>query len=160
MNGESDGAAILVMSGDMDRMFAALSIANGAAAMGMETTLFFSFWAVCALRVRPRQGTSKGWIERAIAWALPAGAGTLPVSRMNYGGAGAWFFRWWMKRQHMQTLGEMLADAQEMGVKLVACEVSMQMMGLRRGDLMEGVEFGGVARFVKEARHARLSLFI
>lgn len=160
MTSEHDAAAILVLSGDMDRMFAALSIANGAAAMGMETTLFFSFWAVCALRVKPRESAKKGLIERAIAWALPAGAGTLPVSRMNYGGLGAWFFRWWMKRQHMQTLGEMLEDARDMGVKLVACEVSMQMMGLRRGDLMEGVEFGGVALFVKEARNARLSLFI
>lgn len=155
----SKSATILVMSGDMDRVFAALACANAAAAMGKQTTVFFSFWGVSVLRSK-RRVKGKPVLEQILAAMIPVGTGRLPLSRMNCGGLGACFFRWWMRKKHVQDLESLLEDARDLGVRIVSCEISMEMMGLRREEMIEGVAFAGVTSFVKEAGGAGMTLFV
>lgn len=151
--------AILAFSGEMDKLFAALAIANAAAAAGMEVTIFFTFWGLSAIR-RQAGALGKGFLDRLLGWMTPVGCGRLPVSRMNFGGLGASFFRWLMRERNVQDLESLLADAQDLGVRLVACQTSLHVMGVRREELLEGVEFGGVAKYVEIASRAKINLCV
>jgi peroxiredoxin family protein len=151
---------IVAFSGEMDRLFAALTLASASAACGLETTVFFTFWGLSALRKPPSRGVRKTWLNRLVGAMLPAGPGALPVSRRNFGGAGALFFRWLMRSRNVQSPAEILTDAQQMGVRLIACQTSLDVLGLRREELLDGVEIGGAAAFLGEASQSTVTLFV
>ena len=150
----------IVFSGDLDKTIAAFIMANGAAAMGRKVTMFFTFWGLSILR-RPRTATAgKALIERMFSALLPHGSKELGLSRMNMGGAGAKMIRLVMKKKGIRSLEGLIADALSHGVRLVACQMSMDIMGIRKEELIEGVELGGVATFLGSGENSDMSLFI
>jgi len=157
-----DKASLVVFSGDLDRLLAALSIATGAAASGLETTLFFTFWGLSALKRKGRgHGHRRGTIkQRLFELMTPSSTEGMGVSRMNYLGAGARMLRAMMKDAEVESVENLLALARELGVKMVACTMSMDVMGVAREDMVEGVELGGAAAFLADASRSRISLFI
>lgn len=154
-----DKAAIIVFSGDLDKMIAAHIIATGAAAMGLETTLFFTFWGLSAIKERSKL-EGKSLAERMMALMTPSSSEGLHPSKMAFMGAGAVMLRQMMKQKDVSSLEDLMDLAKELGVKTVACDMSMDVMGIRPDELRAGVELGGVASFLAEAAKARVSLFI
>jgi peroxiredoxin family protein len=152
---------IIVFSGDLDKLLAAFIIANGAAAMGDDVTMFFTFWGLNALRKPEKVPTAKkSALQAMFGRMMPRGAGKLGLSKMNFAGVGAPLMKKVMKQQHVMTLEELIASAQEQGVKLVACTMTMDMMGFKEEEFMEGLEYAGVAAYLGEADEANVNLFI
>jgi len=154
-----DRCTIVAFSGDMDRLFAALTIASGAAAMGMESSMFFTFWGLSALKVKTTY-TGKSVGQKMAAMMLPGGPSSVPTSRMNMAGMGPVFFKMLMKQKNVQSLPEMMEMVQELGVRLVACEMSMGVMGISREELIPGIDYGGVATYLGDASRSKVTLFI
>ena len=152
---------IIVFSGDLDKLLAAFIIANGAAAMGDDVTMFFTFWGLNAMRKHEKVPTAKkSALQAMFGRMMPRGAGKLGLSKMNFAGVGAPLMKKVMKQQHVMTLEELIASAQEQGVKLVACTMTMDMMGFKEEEFMEGLEYAGVAAYLGEADEANVNLFI
>ncbi len=152
---------IIVFSGDFDRVFAAFVIANGAAAMGDDVTMFFTFWGLNALRKPKKPRTNgKSFLQKAFAAMMPRGSDRLHLSHMNFAGAGPKMFKTVMKQQNVMSLDELIASAQEQGIKMVVCSMSMDVMGLREEELIDGLEFAGVAAYLSDADEANVNLFI
>lgn len=151
-------ASIVVFSGDMDKVFGAFIIANGAAAFDMKVTMFFTFWGLKALQKGNLTGKSP--MGRMLGLMNRGGADRIGPSRFNFGGIGRWMFKKMMNKRKVMPLPAMIKQAQELGVRLVACEMSMNVMEIRREDLIDGVELGGVATFIAEASESKFSLFI
>lgn len=152
-------ATLVVFSGDMDKVLASLVIATGAAAMGLEVSMFFTFWGLNVLRKR-RSFAGKDSIEKAMGMMLPAGLSGLNPSKMSFGGLGAKLFRMRMKKTGVRTPEEFLQLAREMGVKFVACQMSMDVMGIRREELFDGIDIGGAAAYLADAVDSKVTLFI
>lgn len=158
-NVPEDRTTIVVFSGEMDPLFGAFTIALGSVAMGMEVSMFFTFWGLNALRVGKKySGKTIG--EKMVAAMMPRGPASVPTSRMNMGGAGPVFFKHLMKQRNITTLPSMIAMAQEMGVRMVACETSMGVMGVTREELLSGIDYGGVATYLEDAAKSKVTLFI
>jgi NADPH-dependent 2,4-dienoyl-CoA reductase/sulfur reductase-like enzyme/peroxiredoxin family protein/TusA-related sulfurtransferase/rhodanese-related sulfurtransferase len=138
----------VVFSNDLDKALAAFIIANGAASMGYEVTLFFTFWGLNILRRDGAQAPGKNLIERMFGFMMPKGPKKLALSKMHMGGMGAAMIRKIMKKKQVATLPELIESAKKNGVKLVACAMSMDLMGIKREELIEGVEEGGVAMYL------------
>lgn len=155
----SNRATLVVFSGDMDKVLAGLVIATGAAAMGLEVSMFHTFWGLNALR-KGRTFKGKDVIEKAMGWMMPAGLSDLDPSRMSFGGLGAKLFRMRMKKNGVQSPEELFALAREMGVRFVACQMSMEVMGIRPEELVDGVDVGGVAAYLGDAADSKVTLFI
>ena len=152
---------IIVFSGDFDRVMAALIIANGAAAMGDDVTMFFTFWGLNALRRPARIPTQgKSPLQRAFGMMMPRGPGKLGLSQLNFAGAGPRLMKRVMRQQNVSSLEELIDMAREQGVKMVACTMSMDVMGLKPEELIDGLEFAGVATYLGEADEANVNLFI
>lgn len=151
---------IIVFSNDMDKVMASLVIATGAAAMGDEVTMFFTFWGLNVLRDPKKRFSKKSFLEKMFGWMMPKGVEKLPLSKMNFCGIGPKLMKYMMKKKNVQSLPEMLKQAQELGVKLVACSMSMEVMGIKKEELIDGVEIGGVATYLEEASSAGVNLFI
>jgi peroxiredoxin family protein len=153
---------IIVFSGDFDKMMAAFIIANGAAAMGDDVTMFFTFWGLNALRKaeKVRVGKKKSALQAMFGKMMPRGANKLGLSKMNFAGMGAPMMKKVMKDNNVMTLDELIASAREQGIKMVACTMSMDVMGLREEELMDGLEFAGVGSYLGEADEANVNLFI
>ncbi len=149
--------SIIVFSGDMDRVMAAFIIATGAIAYDMEVSMFFTFWGLQALKKRVRTG--KSFMGKILGIFLKDIGGIGP-SRMNFGGLGRIMFKKMMKKKNVMSLEELRKIAIESGVKMVACQMSMDVMEISKEDLIEGVEVGGVGSFLAEARESQFSLFI
>ncbi|MDR0535754.1 MAG: FAD-dependent oxidoreductase [Puniceicoccales bacterium] len=156
------GATVVVFSAEMDKVMAALVIANGAAALGGRVTLFFTFWGIAALRRKHagQAGERKNLIDRVFGWMLPRGLARLPLSRLNVGGIGALFMKRRMKSRNLPNLPGLLDAARQSGVRLVACAMSMSALGIQREELMDGVELGGVADYLESAEQAGTNLFV
>ncbi len=150
----------VVFSGDLDKTVAAFIMANGAAAMGRNVTMFFTFWGLNILRRPKRVKVKKSPVERMFGLMMPRGTKKLGLSRMNMGGMGARMIRGIMKEKGISSLEELIADAIAHGVKVVACQMSMDIMGIRREELIDGVELGGVATFLGAGERSDMSLFI
>lgn len=133
---------IILHSGDMDKVYSALIIANGALAMGMEASIYFTFWGL--------QRLTKGGLEKG------------PLSKMHMLGLGKWMIKRRMKKANVATLERLMQDFKELGGKVIACEMTMEIMGLRREDLREEWidAYGAVGSYIQEARHATITLFI
>jgi len=153
-------ATIVVFSGDLDRVMAALVIATGAASMGMEVSMFFfTFWGLSVLK-KERQLAGKNVLEKAFSVMTPPGIGGLGVSKMNFAGAGALMLRKMMKDKDVASVEELFAMAREMDVRLVACTMSMDVMGVKESELIDHLEFGGVATYLGDASDSKVTLFI
>jgi peroxiredoxin family protein/TusA-related sulfurtransferase len=152
---------IVVFSGDLDKAIASFIIANGALAMGRKVTLFFTFWGLNVLR-RPEKvpGLDKNLVEAAFGWMMPRGSTKLALSRMNMGGIGSRMIRGIMQRKQVPALEEMMATAIRNGATLVACQMSMELMGIRREELIDGIQVGGVAAYLEASEQADNNLFI
>lgn len=150
---------IVAHSGDLDRLLSAFGIATGAAAMGMEVSIFFTFWGLLALK-RSTAYAGKSLAEKMIAALLPGGPTQAATSQLNMLGVGPAFFGALMKKHHVETLPEMIDLAEELGVRFVACQMSMDIMGTTRDELREGIEFGGAATYLSDAAQSRVTLFI
>ncbi|OCN01121.1 pyridine nucleotide-disulfide oxidoreductase [Clostridium sp. W14A] len=152
--------SIIVFSGDLDRAIASLIIANGAASMGRKVTMFFTFWGLNVLRRNNRVGVQKNLIEKMFGAMMPRGTQKLSLSRMNMLGIGPKMIRGVMKRKHVSSLEELLQSAMDSGVRIVACQMSMDIMGIRKEELIDGVEVAGVATFLGAAEQSDTNLFI
>ncbi|MHB1489807.1 MAG: DsrE/DsrF/DrsH-like family protein [Cellulomonas sp.] len=152
---------IILFSGDFDKVMAAFIIANGAAAMDDEVTMFFTFWGLNALR-RPQKVATrrKSPLQKAFGAMMPRGPGRLALSHMNFAGAGPKLMQRMMRQQNVMSLEELIATAREQGIKMVACTMSMDIMGLRAEELIDGLEFAGVASYLVDADEANVNLFI
>jgi len=154
-----NNVTMVVFSGDMDKVLAALVIATGAAAMGMQVTLFHTFWGLTPLR-KGRKYEGKNLFEKMMQVMTPAGLGELDPSRMAFAGAGAKLLRKMMKDKDVQSPEELYELARELEVKFVACAMSMDVMGIHEDELLDGIEVGGVAAYLGDAADSRVTLFI
>jgi peroxiredoxin family protein len=154
-----DRVSIIVFSGDLDRVLASFVIATGAAAMGQQVSMFFTFWGLSVLKKDTQLG-GKTLFQRMMAVMSPGSSQTLPVSQMNYFGVGAKMLRSMMKAKNVSSLEEMIALAREMGVRMIACEMSRDVMGISEAEMVSGIECGGVATFLADSLKSRTSLFI
>ncbi|MDJ0856244.1 MAG: DsrE/DsrF/DrsH-like family protein [Desulfobacterales bacterium] len=154
--------AMVVFSGDLDKVLAALVIATGAVAMGMETVLFFTFWGTPVLRDKNKTVGGKDIMGNMFGAMLPKGAGDVKLSQMNMGGMGTAMMKSLMKKKNVASLDEMFSLAEELGVRIVICEMSMDLMGFKREEMIayKNLEFGGVAKFLEEAGSSKVQLFI
>jgi peroxiredoxin family protein len=150
---------MVVFSGDLDRQLASLVIATGAAAMGMEVSIFYTYWGLSGLK-KGRSFAGKTLKEKMFAMMTPEGLSKLPVSQMNFGGVGRAMLKSMMQEKGVSSIEELFALAREMGVKLIACTMSMDVMGIAREELIDGIAVGGVATFLGDAARSRVSLFI
>ena len=157
---EKNDKTFVVFSGDLDRTIAAFIMANGAAAMGRKVTMFFTFWGLNILRRPEKVSASKNFIEKVFGAMMPRGTKQLGLSRMNMGGAGAKMIRRIMKEKGISSLEELIDSAKAHGVRMVACQMSMDIMGIRREELIDGVELGGVSTFLGSGEESDMSLFI
>jgi peroxiredoxin family protein len=151
-------ASIIVMSGDMDKVMGAFIIATGAAAFDMQVSMFFTFWGLKA--IQKGNLTGKTLMGKMLGVMNRGGMDRLGPSRLNMGGMGRWMFKKMMKKHKVTPLPELLKKAQELGVKLTACEMSMNVMEIKKEDLIDGVQIGGVASFIADASESKFSLFI
>ena len=150
----------VVFSGDLDKTIAAFVMANGASAMGRKVTMFFTFWGLNILRRPEKVSVSKKLPERILGFMTPKGTKNLGLSRMNMGGLGAKMIRGIMKSKGVSSLEELIDSARNHGVRLVACQMSMDIMGIRKEELIDGVELGGVSTFLGSGEQSDMSLFI
>lgn len=157
---EKNDKTFVVFSGDLDKTIASFIIANGAAAMGRKVTMFFTFWGLNILRKPRKVKAAKNFIEKMFSFMMPRGTTKLGLSRMNMGGAGAKMIRGIMKKKGISSLEELIESAKDHGVRLVACQMSMDIMGIRKEELIDGVELGGVATFLGSGEESDMSLFI
>jgi peroxiredoxin family protein len=156
-----DKAALVVFSGDLDRAVAAFVIATGAAASGLETTMFFTFWGLSVIKKKDGVATAKrDLMQKMFSMMTPGSSESLGVSKMNYFGVGATMLRTMMKKQEVSSLEELMEMARDLGVRMIGCTMSMDVMGVDKDQLFDGIELGGVAAFMGEASRARVSLFI
>ncbi len=152
---------VIVFSGDFDKVMAAFIIANGAAAMGDDVTMFFTFWGLNALR-KPDGSTAqpKSGLQRMFAFMMPKGPEHLGLSRMNMAGMGPRMMKKVMRQQNITSLGDLIDMAKEQEIKMVACTMSMDVMGLKEEELIDGLEYAGVASYLGDADEANVNLFI
>ena len=154
------GATIVCFSEEFDKALAAFIIANGAAAMGGKATIFFTFWGLNILRDPSRSAKQpKNIVDSIVGKVLP-GKDHLPISHYNFGGVGAEMMKAVMKSKHLPNLPELIASAKAQNIRLVACTMSMEALGITADELMDGVEFGGVADYLADAEKTGTNLFI
>ncbi len=151
--------SMVVFSGDMDKVMAALIIATGAAASGMDVTMFFTFWGLKA--IQDGRLTGKGLFGRMLGLMNRGGIDAIGPSRFNFGGVGRWMMKTMMKQKNVASLRELLDTAIELGVKLIPCDMSMEVLEIGRDKLIpQTTEPVGVASFLEEATHSKITLFI
>ncbi|NJP41126.1 FAD-dependent oxidoreductase [Oscillospiraceae bacterium HV4-5-C5C] len=157
---KAEGKTLIVFSNDLDRVLASFIIANGAAAMGRPVTMFFTFWGLTVLRKPQAQGVKKTFIESMFGHMLPRGSQKLKLSKLNLGGMGTVMMKKIMADKHVSSLEELIQQAIKAGVKIVACTMSMDIMGIKAEELIDGVELGGVGSYLGDAEEADVNLFI
>ena len=159
MSEDTQKCTIVVFSGDMDKVFAAFIIATTAAAMGMETTMFFTFWGLKAIQKGNPTGT--GFFGRMLSIMNRGGIDRLGPSKFNFGGIGRWMFKKMMADQNVTTLPELLQTAIDLDVKLLACLMSMDVMEIQKSDLIDEVDdVVGAATMIAEAQQSQVQFFI
>lgn len=159
-NGAQDGQTIVVFSDDFDKVIASFIIANGAAASGKQVTMFFTFWGLNVLRKCRNNAKKKCPIGRMFDFMLPKCAEKLALSKMNMGGLGSWMMKKIMKSKNIFSLPELILTAKNNGIKFIACSMSMDVMGIKAEEFIDGVEIGGVAKYIAESNQSNSNLFI
>jgi peroxiredoxin family protein len=156
-----DKVTIVLLSGDMDRAMAAFIIATGAAAMGMQVTVFFTFWGLNTLRRKGSASSAKDWLRRMFGLLNKGGADSLPLSRFHFWGLGTKMMQKVMKQNRMPGVPELMETALDLGVRFIACTTTMGLMGITKDTLIEGVDqFAGVTTYLAEAKQGNVNLFI
>jgi peroxiredoxin family protein len=159
MDRRSQGITIIVLSGDVDRLMSAFTLAIGAAAMAMNATMFFTFWGLVALKGKT-SFKGKGLLDRVITAMLPAGPERLGLSKMNLFGLGPLLLNHVMRKRRVEPLVNLIRLAREMKVRIVACQTTMEVLGIKQEELLEGIEFGGVAACLDSAHGCGTTLVI
>src|SRR6187402_1043977 len=159
--GQQDKLSLIVFSGSLDRLIAAFVLATGAAAMGMQVSMFFTFWATAALR-SDAGSVNKTLLERMFGWMLPKGMKQLPLSQMNMAGGGPAMIRYIMKKKGVASVEEMIELSKELGVELNVCSMSMDLLGISPGELIDypNKSFCGVAKFLETAAPGKITMFV
>jgi len=150
---------LVVFSGDLDKLMASFVIATGAAALGLEVSMFFTFWGLNALR-KGRRLRGKDLMGRLFGLMSPRGPRGLGLSRMHFLGLGPLMLRKVMRAKQIESLESLMATARQSGVRIVACTMSMEAMGIEPDELVEGLEYGGVASYLGDATDSKVTLFI
>lgn len=159
-NTGNNGQTIVVFSNDLDKALASFIIANGAAASGKQVTMFFTFWGLNILRKSQYVNIKKGFIDTMFGFMMPKGAEKLTLSKMNMGGFGTTLMKTVMQKKNILSLKELIETAKQNGVKFIACNMSMDVMGIKHEELIDGIEIGGVAKYIAESNKANSNLFI
>ncbi len=160
--GTKDQVSMVVFSGDMDKILAALIIATGAAAYDMKVKLFFTFWAISSLRDPLKSGKGKNLMEKMFGIMLPKGSRKVKLSNMNMWGMGTLMIKGIMKKHKVASLEEMFKTAAELGVEINICEMSMNLMGFKKEEMIDYPEMTicGVGTFLSDAQESKIQLFI
>ena len=161
MSCQTEGSYTIVMfSNDLDKALAAFMIANGAKATGKDVTMFFTFWGLNVLRKSNCKRVKKSLIDKMFGFMMPRGAEKLILSKMHMGGLGSLMMKSVMKKKNVSSLAQLIETARGSGVKLLACSTSMDIMGMKPEELIDGIEVCGVAKYVAESEKAASNLFI
>ena len=156
-----DKVTIVLLSGEMDKAMAAFIIATGAAAMGMQVTMFFTFWGLNVIRKPGASSSAKDFLRKAFGFLNKGGAGGLPISRFNFGGMGATMMKKVMKDNRMPGVPELIETAQDLDVKMIACTTTLGLLGISKDTLIDGVDqLAGVSTYLAEAKEGSVNLFI
>ena len=156
----ADNKTLIVFSDDLDKALASFVIANGAASTGKKVTMFFTFWGLNVIKKQHKPTVTKDIFGKMFGWMLPTHSGKLKLSKMNMGGAGSWMMRLIMKRKRSDSLESLIQQAIDNGVEMIACTMSMDVMGVQKEELMDNVTLGGVASYLERAEEANVNLFI
>jgi len=161
-NSRQDQLSMAVVSGDLDKILAAMVISIAAAAMDTKVKLFFSFWALSALRDPKKSPKGKDMISKMFGWMLPTGTKKLKLSTLNMCGVGPKMISYLMKKQNVMSLEQMFKEAGELGIEIVVCEMSMGLMGFKKEEMINypGLSYAGAATFVADAGLSSIQLFI
>jgi peroxiredoxin family protein len=157
---ERKKTTIVLFSGDYDKAMAAYIIANGAAAYDHEVTIFHTFWGLNALRKDENIAVKKGFMEKMFGEMMPRGADKMGLSKMNFAGFGPKMIKDVMKKHNAMTLPQLIEMAQEQDIKLVACTMTMDLLGLQQEELLNGIQYAGVAAYLADAEEGHVNLFI
>ncbi len=157
---DKNNKTMVVFSGDLDKAIASFIIANGAASMGRKVTMFFTFWGLNILRKPRKVKVKKGLMDSMFSKMMPRGSQKLKLSQMNYMGMGAQMIRKVMKDKNVDSLESLIEAAISNGVEIVACQMSMDVMGLKKEELLDGIIIGGVGYYLGEAEESNVNLFI
>ncbi|MCL2127616.1 MAG: DsrE/DsrF/DrsH-like family protein, partial [Treponema sp.] len=155
-----NGKNFIVFSGDLDKAIASFVMANAAAALGRKVSMFFTFWGLNILRKPEKVNVQKDFMSKMFGMMMPRGSKKLSLSKMNMGGMGAKMIRNVMKSKNVDSLEDLIGMAQKNGVELVACSMSMDVMGIKAEELIDGVKLGGAAAMLAHAEESDMSLFI
>lgn len=160
--GTKDQITIVVFSGDLDKLMAALIMATGATAMDTKVKLFFTFWATAALRDRKKRGKGKNFMSKMFGIMLPKGSSKVKLSKMNMMGAGTAMLKKLMKKKNVASLEEMFKTAADFGVEINVCEMTMNLMGFKKEELIDypRMTICGVGTFLSDASESKVQLFI
>ena len=156
----ANNKTLIVFSDDLDKALASFVIANGAASTGKKVTMFFTFWGLNVIKKQHKPTVTKDIFGKMFGWMLPTHSGKLKLSKMNMGGAGSWMMRLIMKRKRIDSLESLIQQAIDNGVEMIACTMSMDVMGVQKEELMDNVTLGGVASYLERAEEANVNLFI
>jgi peroxiredoxin family protein len=161
-NSRKDQLSIALVSGDLDKILAAMIISLAAAAMDTKVKLFFSFWSLSALRDKNRKVKGKDFISKMFGMMLPEGRNSLKLSKMNMAGMGPVMIKYLMKKQNVLSLDQMFKEAGELGIEITVCEMSMNLMGFKREEIIDypHLRYAGAATFVVDAGESSLQLFV
>jgi peroxiredoxin family protein/TusA-related sulfurtransferase len=157
---ENENTTIVLFSGEMDKAMAAMIIGQGSRSMGKNVTIFCTFWGLNLLRKERKVKLKKTFIEKMFGAMMPRGAKKMPISKMNFGGMGAKMMKSVMKKKNVDSLDTLIVQAKAAGVKFIACTMSMDVMGIQKEELIEGIEYAGVATYLAESEKAGVTLFI
>lgn len=159
-SGGSRDKTFIMFSDSLDRAIATFVLANGAAATGGKVTIFFTFWGLNVIKKRRKPHVEKDIFGRMFAWMLPSDSTCLHLSKMSMLGLGDRLMRHIMRRKNISQLEELMREAVYNGVELIACQMTMDMMGISRDELIDGVTVGGVATYMERAGNSGVNLFI
>ncbi|WP_026688548.1 DsrE/DsrF/DrsH-like family protein [Alteribacter aurantiacus] len=157
---EKKKTTIVLFSGEYDKAMAAYIIANGAAAYDHEVTIFHTFWGLNALRKDAQVPVKKTFMEKMFGKMMPRGADKMGLSKMNFAGMGPKMIKQVMKKHNAMPLPDLIEMAQEQGVNLVSCTMTMDLLGLQKEELLDDIEYAGVAAYLGEASEGNVNLFI
>lgn len=157
-----DQMSIAIVSGDLDKILATMIISLAAAASDTKVKLFFSFWALSALRDPKKRGKGKNFISKMFGMMLPKGHNKLKLSKMNMMGMGPAMIKMLMRKQNVMSLDEMFNQAAELGIEIIVCEMSMNLMGFKREEIIDypHLSYAGAATFIAEASQSSIQFFI
>jgi len=161
-NSRKDQLSIAIVSGDLDKILAAMVLSLAAAALDTKVKLFFSFWSLSALRDSRKKAKGKDVISKMFGFMLPRGRNKLKLSKMNMAGMGPMMIKSLMKKQGVLSLDQMFKEAAELGIEITVCEMSMNLMGFKKEEMIDypNLRFAGATTFISEANESSLQLFI